>query len=103
VGASRPASLAARSSRSLAVGLDLDVLDARFACSRDPTTAASRADRSFARVVVLMGIAGAGKSRLAESCVARGYERLNRDTLGGTLKGSRSARRTPRGGVARRA
>lgn len=34
-----------------------------------------------------MGIAGAGKSRLAESYVERGYERLNRDTIGGTLDG----------------
>jgi hypothetical protein len=34
-----------------------------------------------------MGLAGAGKSRLVERWVERGYVRLNRDTLGGTLKG----------------
>lgn len=37
-------------------------------------------------VVVLMGIPGAGKSRAAEPYVARGYERLNRDNAGGTLR-----------------
>lgn len=40
-----------------------------------------------AEVVLVMGIVGAGKTRLAESYVARGYERLNRDVLGGTLRG----------------
>jgi aryl-alcohol dehydrogenase-like predicted oxidoreductase len=38
-------------------------------------------------VVMLMGVAGAGKSRAAEAFVARGYERLNRDAAGGTLRG----------------
>jgi adenylate kinase family enzyme len=33
-----------------------------------------------------MGVPGAGKSRAAESFVSRGYERLNRDTVGGTLR-----------------
>ena len=37
-------------------------------------------------VVVVMGIPGAGKSRVAEEYVARGYFRLNRDELGGTLR-----------------
>ncbi|MET0594789.1 MAG: aldo/keto reductase [Polyangiaceae bacterium] len=37
-------------------------------------------------IVVLMGIQGAGKSRAAEAYVARGYERLNRDSAGGTLR-----------------
>jgi predicted kinase len=36
-------------------------------------------------VVIVMGIPGAGKSHLAASYVARGYARLNRDELGGTL------------------
>jgi adenylate kinase family enzyme len=39
-----------------------------------------------AEVVVLMGVPGAGKSRAAEGFVARGYERLNRDLTGGTLR-----------------
>ena len=36
-------------------------------------------------VVLIMGLPGAGKSTLAESFVARGYARLNRDTAGGSL------------------
>jgi predicted kinase len=38
-------------------------------------------------VVVVMGIPGAGKSRVAEDYVARGYVRLNRDESGGSLRG----------------
>ena len=37
-------------------------------------------------VVVVMGIPGAGKSRLAEGYAARGYVRLNRDERGGSLR-----------------
>jgi aryl-alcohol dehydrogenase-like predicted oxidoreductase/predicted kinase len=39
-----------------------------------------------AEVVLVMGIPGAGKSRVAEDYVARGYVRLNRDERGGTLR-----------------
>src|SRR5439155_21857583 len=38
-------------------------------------------------VVMVMGIPGAGKTRIAEEYVARGYERLNRDERGGSLRG----------------
>jgi len=38
-------------------------------------------------VVLVMGIPGAGKSRVAEEYVARGYLRLNRDERGGSLRG----------------
>jgi len=38
-------------------------------------------------VVVVMGIPGAGKSRVAEDYVARGYARFNRDERGGSLRG----------------
>jgi len=38
-------------------------------------------------VVILMGMPAAGKSTSAEALVARGYERLNRDERGGTLRG----------------
>lgn len=41
---------------------------------------------SGAEVVLLMGIPGAGKSRLAARYVARDYQRLNRDERGGTLR-----------------
>jgi aryl-alcohol dehydrogenase-like predicted oxidoreductase len=37
-------------------------------------------------VVVVMGIPGAGKSRVAEEYVGRGYVRLNRDERGGSLR-----------------
>ena len=39
-----------------------------------------------AEVVLVMGIPGAGKSRVAEEYTARGYIRLNRDELGGSLR-----------------
>jgi hypothetical protein len=39
-----------------------------------------------ADVVLVMGIPGAGKSRIAEEYVARGYLRLNRDERGGSLR-----------------
>jgi aryl-alcohol dehydrogenase-like predicted oxidoreductase/predicted kinase len=37
-------------------------------------------------VVVVMGIPGAGKTRVAEDYAARGYVRLNRDERGGSLR-----------------
>lgn len=37
-------------------------------------------------VVLLMGLQGSGKSTLAKEWIARGYENLNRDLLGKTLK-----------------
>jgi aryl-alcohol dehydrogenase-like predicted oxidoreductase len=37
-------------------------------------------------VLVIMGIPGAGKTRMAEGYVARGYVRLNRDERGGGLR-----------------
>jgi len=37
-------------------------------------------------VVLIMGIPGAGKSLLAETYLARGYVRLNRDERGGSLR-----------------
>jgi aryl-alcohol dehydrogenase-like predicted oxidoreductase/adenylate kinase family enzyme len=48
----------------------------------------ARAQRRAASgdVVLVMGIPGAGKSRVAEEYVARGYLRLNRDERGGTLR-----------------
>ncbi len=39
-----------------------------------------------AEVVIVMGIPGAGKSRVAEEYAARGYLRLNRDERGGALR-----------------
>lgn len=91
VGARRPESAArlAEASRMVLGDDELALLDARFprlGALRRPPVRVAPADAAR-EVVLLMGIAGAGKSRLAASYVARGYERLNRDTLGGTLKG----------------
>jgi HAD superfamily hydrolase (TIGR01662 family) len=36
-------------------------------------------------VVIIMGVQGAGKSSMVDGYLARGYERLNRDLLGGKL------------------
>ena len=45
-----------------------------------------RTRRDASEVVVVMGIPGAGKSRIADAYVSRGYTRLNRDERGGALR-----------------
>ena len=55
----------------------------RRASPGSPDAAAPSDD---ADVVLVMGIPGAGKSRVAEEYVARGYVRLNRDERGGSLR-----------------
>ena len=45
-----------------------------------------RATPGAGDVVLVMGIPGAGKSRLAAGYVERGYERLNRDLRGGSMR-----------------
>ena len=87
-GARRPES--ARSAARAAT-LELDDRD-RAVLARElggPRPARRRRTRATndADVVVVMGIPGAGKSRIAEDFVARGYVRLNRDERGGTLRG----------------
>lgn len=42
--------------------------------------------RDDAEVVLIMGLPGAGKTTLAKAYAARGFERLNRDDAGGTLR-----------------
>lgn len=90
VGARRPET-AARLAQGEKVALDaeqLAAIDARFpplGSTRRPVAAAPATVRD-AEVVLVMGGPGSGKSRLAETYVERGYERLNRDTQGGTLK-----------------
>jgi aryl-alcohol dehydrogenase-like predicted oxidoreductase/predicted kinase len=50
------------------------------------TRPAPRRSRGGAEVILIMGIPGAGKSRVAERYAAPGYVRLNRDELGGSLR-----------------
>jgi aryl-alcohol dehydrogenase-like predicted oxidoreductase len=93
VGARRPETIARlRAAAALELGEeDLVAVDGRFPQLgelRRPRAVPTRdvvAARN-AEVVVLMGVPGAGKSRAAEAFVARGYERLNRDAVGGTLR-----------------
>jgi aryl-alcohol dehydrogenase-like predicted oxidoreductase/predicted kinase len=47
---------------------------------------ANAGEAAEAEVVMVMGIPGAGKTRLARDHVARGYDRLNRDERGGSLR-----------------
>ncbi len=82
-GARRPE--AARSA-ARAAQLELDAADRQtlaeaFGRSRPAGRAAGDGD-----VVLVMGIPGAGKTRIAEEYVARGYLRLNRDERGGSLR-----------------
>jgi len=49
-------------------------------------TRATPATTASSEVVIVMGIPGAGKSRLAGDYVERGYARLNRDERGGSLR-----------------
>ena len=69
---------------------DRIALDERFPAGRllrqsrgAPSARPASGDRE---VVLIMGLPGAGKSRLAERFVADGYARLNRDAAGGSLR-----------------
>jgi aryl-alcohol dehydrogenase-like predicted oxidoreductase len=61
------------------------VLDRAFGRERTARTKLRRA-KGDADVVLVMGIPGAGKARVAEEYVGRGYVRLNRDERGGSLR-----------------
>jgi histidinol phosphatase-like enzyme/predicted kinase len=68
---------------------DRTALDARFGGGpllrlKTSPTAPLRTD---GEIVLVMGLPGAGKSTVARTLVARGYERLNRDEAGGGLQG----------------
>jgi aryl-alcohol dehydrogenase-like predicted oxidoreductase/predicted kinase len=86
-GARRPET--ARSAASAAtLGLeevDRKALAQAFGAPR-PARRTRRRPAEDAEVVLVMGIPGAGKSRVAEEYVTRGYVRLNRDERGGTLR-----------------
>ena len=82
-GARRPET-AASAARAATLALDADereALDRAFGRSRP-----SRVARGTTGVVLVMGIPGAGKSRVAADYVARGYVRLNRDERAGSLR-----------------
>jgi len=67
---------------------DREQLDARFPAGRNqrgsPIPKPSVAPAA-GEVVLIMGLAAAGKSALAQELVAAGYDRLNRDEAGGRL------------------
>jgi aryl-alcohol dehydrogenase-like predicted oxidoreductase/predicted kinase len=73
-----------------AVGLDLSAAERTLLGDAFGSVRSNRVERPPARddaeVVMVMGIPGAGKSRVAEDLVARGYLRLNRDARGGSLR-----------------
>ena len=83
-GATRPetARSAARAGTLVLDEREVQELDREFDRPRAPRAL----PREDGEVVVVMGIPGAGKTRLAEEYVARGYLRLNRDERGGSLR-----------------
>jgi aryl-alcohol dehydrogenase-like predicted oxidoreductase/predicted kinase len=86
-GARRPETVrsAARAARLRLGGEDRAVLSRAFGGSRQAPHGPPRPPDE-AEVVLVIGIPGAGKSRVAEQYVARGYLRLNRDERGGSLR-----------------
>ena len=76
--------------RALAIDLDEQdrlALDARFSgrLLRVPRAERRPRDDAGGEVILVMGMPGAGKSGVARELEAGGYERLNRDMLGGSL------------------
>lgn len=77
-------------SRALAIELDDEdrlTLDAQFSgrLLRVPRAQRRPSDSADGEVVIVMGMPGAGKSTVAHELEANGYQRLNRDALGGSL------------------
>jgi aryl-alcohol dehydrogenase-like predicted oxidoreductase len=85
-GATRPetARSAARAASLRLADDELERLDA--ALGGPHVTPRRRRATKRGEVVVVMGIPGAGKTRIAEAYVGRGYTRLNRDERGGSLR-----------------
>jgi len=76
--------------RALAVALDEEdraVLDSEFSgrLLRIPRDQRRPRDDTDGDVVLVMGMPGAGKTEVARALESNRYERLNRDTLGGSL------------------
>jgi aryl-alcohol dehydrogenase-like predicted oxidoreductase/predicted kinase len=80
----------ARASRIVFSDADRVELDRRFphaaACRQTPDKRKLAAHQRKGDVVIVMGLPAAGKSTLAQSMVADGYVRLNRDEAGGALR-----------------
>jgi aryl-alcohol dehydrogenase-like predicted oxidoreductase/predicted kinase/histidinol phosphatase-like enzyme len=79
-------------SLSSALTIELDdedrvALDTRFSgrLLRVPRAERRPRDHAIGEVVIVMGMPGAGKSAVSRALEADGYERLNRDVLGGSL------------------
>ena len=88
-GARRPetARSAARAARLRLTAGDRALLARAFGRARPTRLEHPRSSPTDnADVVLVMGIPGAGKTRVAEEYVSRGYLRLNRDGRGGTLR-----------------
>ena len=85
-GARRPetARSAARAARLTLEAGDKTALAGAFGGPRPARV--KRRPAKDTEVVLVMGVPGAGKSRLTEDYVARGYRRLNRDERGGSLR-----------------
>jgi aryl-alcohol dehydrogenase-like predicted oxidoreductase/predicted kinase len=63
-----------------------DLCPAARALRPQPAPHVAVAARRDAEIVLVMGLPGAGKSTFAQDLVAKGYQRLNRDEAGGTLR-----------------
>ncbi|HKY24209.1 MAG TPA: aldo/keto reductase [Gaiella sp.] len=84
-GARRPET-ARSAARAASLSLDDDDRASIARSFRSRSRAPRPVTRAGAEVVLVVGIPGAGKSRLAEEYVARGFVRLNRDERGGSLR-----------------
>ena len=92
-GARRPES-ARSAARAAALKLGADELakltvafgGASAGRARDPRVSGSAGATAQGEIVIVMGIPGAGKSRVAAGYVERGHVRLNRDERGGSLR-----------------
>jgi aryl-alcohol dehydrogenase-like predicted oxidoreductase/predicted kinase len=84
-GARRPET-ARSAAHAASLALDPDDIAALNAAFGAPSSPLRVPPRAKSDVVLVMGIPGAGKSRLAEGFVDRGYRRLNRDEVGGSLR-----------------
>jgi aryl-alcohol dehydrogenase-like predicted oxidoreductase len=85
-GATRP-STARSAARAASLSLDVEGREAlaRAFGRRPSTLAVLPGTAREGEVVLVMGIPGAGKSRVAAEYVERGYDRINRDERGGSL------------------